>query len=762
MTNEPHNSKPTLTETVSIGSMCLMILLVLMRAMSSHEPFPMWETDPFLFSLPLTGISYGYGVLLNTLVMFFGLVVLLTTRSPDLRSEKLLNILAAFGFAGLGFFLISDPQSLLNSSTIGAMMTALLASRCFLSARPEWIKVCIPLVLGSAVVFAVIGAHQVFIQHPQTVSMYDETKDAFLEARGWTDGSFEVLSYERRLRQPEPTGWFGLSNVYASFIAAFAVAIAMVTLCSIRKAWWILSALVAGALLAMLAISKSKGGIGAAALGFATLQYVLLRRSGRPRRLGWSTASACVFVMAGVVGGAVMHQLSLLFRGQYMVGALRVFAEHPLLGVGPGRFQEAYMVSKPSTSPEDVTSAHNLVFDLLAQLGIPGIALIATLCIVLLTARLPDSDGEQTQTSLASGIRTRVILLTVLIVGAGAIRLQSNAMDLELMLLLMCGIIGWIVMSVLLGLLGNTRTLRLAMTGAAVVLSLHAMLDLTPIWIVSGPLFGLCIGMGFISTQRLDSEPKLSASKLVLMVVLATSVVFGGMGAAKGIARDQQLISLGTPAQEIVAIRDMIEDRMPGEEITQRITDLLGPGNSSNQPSLLQALDQFEIQTRYESALGLMMLTEDFNDRAVDITALEQVMKSAMILDRQGLGESNQLWDWIAETAQTLSTRNSFTERKWAGQAYITIARNHSSDPSKAIEQLTRGFDAWTAADTLNPHDPKHAYRLMELSAEIGDLNGAKKWAAEAIERSGRMRLDPLKQLNATSLKRARDLVDSQ
>lgn len=766
MTEHETTHKPLPREMLPIGAFCILTALILLRSLTLHEPFPMWESDPYLFSIPLTGIPFGFGVLLNTAVMLLGLIVFLLSHSPTNRTESVLNVLAGIGFAGLGFHLFTDPQSLLNASTLGAMISTILATRIVLSSFPHWIQVFMPLVLGSVVLLGAIGAHQVYIQHPQTVEMYDQTKDAFLNARGWTDGSFEVMSYERRLRQPEPTGWFGLSNVYASFIAAFGVAMLMLTLCSIRKAWWILCGMLAIVIFAMLVISKSKGGIGAAVLGFVTLQYVLARPSSRPRRLGWSTLSACILVIFGVIGGAMMHQLSLLFRGQYMVGALRIFTDHPLIGVGPGHFQDAYMVNKPSTSPEDVTSAHNLVFDLLSQLGLAGLAFIAVLVLVLLSARIPARDTKIADPRIPIGIPTRIILLSVLVVGVGVIRLQSNAMDIELMSLLLVGIVCWIIMSLLLAIKGTTRTLSLAMTGAAVVLALHAMLDLTPVWIVSAPLFGLCIGMGFLPTNppkttAPNAKNALAFPKLFLALSLACSVVFAGLGAFKGIARDQRMIELGTPAQEISLIRTMIEDRAPGEEITQRITHLIGAENMRNQLSILQALDQFEVQTRYQSALGFMKLAEDHHDRTLDIAAVEQVMKSAMTLDTHGFAESAQLWNWVAASALTLSSRESFTELKWAGQAYMALAQFHSSDETQAIEMKELALDVWTLADPLNPHDPKHAYRLMELSVQLANRSGSAKWATEAIERSDRMRLDPLKQLDSESLQDARSVLMS-
>ena len=748
--------------------MILMLLMILIRAMSAHEPFPMWETDPFVFSVPLTGIPYGFAILLNTIIMLLGLTLLVLCPQQRTRSEYILSVLGGFGFVGLAFHIFIDPQSLLNGSTLGAMFVTLLATRAFVSAMPHWFSFVASLVLGCVVMLGAVGLHQVFIQHPQTVAMYEQTKDAFLQARGWNDGSFEVLSYERRLNQPEPTGWFGLSNVYASFIAAFGVAMLMITLCSIRRAWWILSALLTAGIFALLLISKSKGGIGAGVLGFALLQYALARRNNRPRRLGWSVLSGYVIAMLGVLGGAVMNQLSLLFRGQYMVGSLKIFAEYPVLGVGPGRYQDAYMRLKPSTSPEDVTSAHNLPFDLLAQLGIPGIALIAAGVVLLLGARLPDSESVQdTQSNqhipqhLSSGIIKRIVILSVLLVGVIAIRLQSNAIDIELMGILLAGMLSWGVLALTLTKVATMRTLRIAMSGAAMVLVIHSMLDLAPIWIVSAPLFGICVGLGFFRVQSSDALRSFHWTRVVMLLPIFAAVVGSGIGAIHAIQRDARLMELGRPAQEIATIRDMMSEGLPGEEITLRINTLIAGESIPNQLSVLQAFDQFELQTRYRSALGLMALTEEHKDRKLDISALDQVMKAAVILDARNFAEAEDLWEWVSSTARTFSTRTSFTELRWSGQAFITLAEHTASgsDHSQADQWRSHALDSWLEADTYNPHDPKHAYRIMTLLRTLGQAEQSKIWASKAIDRSDRMRLDPLKQLNAASLEDARSVL---
>src|SRR5690606_14992553 len=77
--------------------------------------------------------------------------------------------------------------------------------------------------------------------------------------------------------------------------------------------------------------------------------------------------------------GERLGELSLLFRSFYLRGAIAIIADHPLLGVGPAGFKDAYMLAKPAIAPEDVTSAHSVLFDLGATLGLAGLAWIALL-----------------------------------------------------------------------------------------------------------------------------------------------------------------------------------------------------------------------------------------------------------------------------------------------------------------------------------------------------------------------------------------------
>jgi hypothetical protein len=665
--------------------------------------------------------------------------------------------LLSIGFIGLCVHLYQNPEGMVEASTLGAMFATMLAARSFLSNNRGWVPIAVPLVIGAGISMLLYGFHQVYIQHPLTVELYESNKEAFLNARGWSDGSFEVLSYERRLNQPEPTGWFGLANVYASFLAAFGIAMVMMALCSLKKAWWLVSGLIAAAFLIMLVISKSKGAIGAAGLGFIVIQYALVRKEGRFSRVGTSTLGASILLMLGVFGGAMMGQLSLLFRGQYMVGALRIFEHHPIFGVGPGLFQDAYMKYKPSTSPEDVTSAHNLLFDLLAQLGISGIACVLLLILAVLSASIPGKDDTE-QTSIPNRVRLRIIALISLVAGVVSIRLQSAAIDLEIMLVLLLGLGLWILTSVMLSALTSERTLRLSMLAGSVVLLLHALFDLTPVWIASAPLFGLCVGMGLSPDDtKPTSTKRFDYLKAPLAVSTFIAIVLVGHGAFNLIQRDQTLIELARPSQRIASIKASMSKNDPIQTVADELSLLTNIRVPADPRVISDTLRTVEIDQRVHAAQTLMQMHLT-HDPTLKIAALEHTMKAAMSLDAIHQDGSDPLWCWVQEQAESIATQGgTFAELKWAGDALLSVAE---VKPTQQNELRVKALDIWIQADGLNPHDPKHALRVMDLLVGLDRPLDAQKWAQEALDRSDRMKLDPLKQLNANSRTRAQALID--
>ena len=125
------------------------------------------------------------------------------------------------GVVTIAFHAYTDFETVLPGSNILAILSTLYIAS-FAHRFHGLQRLVGAAVLSIAVLFVTMGAYEMFVTHPATVVSYEQTRDSFLAARGWSEGSFETLAYERRLYQAEPIVWFGLTNVFASFCGACA------------------------------------------------------------------------------------------------------------------------------------------------------------------------------------------------------------------------------------------------------------------------------------------------------------------------------------------------------------------------------------------------------------------------------------------------------------------------------------------------------------------------------------------------------------
>jgi hypothetical protein len=138
---------------------------------------------------------------------------------------------------------------------------------------------------------------------------------------------------------------------------------------------------------ACLVLTKSRSGLIAAGGGLL-LVWLLGQKRAALRR--WKTPAvllaAAVVLVAAVTAGA-FHRLSLGqavtsfgYRLQYWQASVRMIADHPLLGCGPGNFQDAYLRYKLPEASEEVADPHDFLLEIWATAGTPAaLALLAVL-----------------------------------------------------------------------------------------------------------------------------------------------------------------------------------------------------------------------------------------------------------------------------------------------------------------------------------------------------------------------------------------------
>jgi O-antigen ligase len=90
----------------------------------------------------------------------------------------------------------------------------------------------------------------------------------------------------------------------------------------------------------------------------------------------------CVVVWYGITRGRLPGGNSMMVRWQYWGGAVKMFADYPVTGVGGGNFGSFYPHYKAASALETVVDPHNFMLSILTQYGLLG--LIGFLAVVSL------------------------------------------------------------------------------------------------------------------------------------------------------------------------------------------------------------------------------------------------------------------------------------------------------------------------------------------------------------------------------------------
>ncbi|MFM7259147.1 MAG: O-antigen ligase family protein [bacterium] len=395
------------------------------RTMVSVEP-NVWfaDVDPARDPMPLLAFGAAKSHMLD-LVLFVSAAIALFGEARAKRGVRtglvllaLLPVPVAFIHARTGIV----AENGFRADTWIAAMLAFVALAHLVRDRAMR-AAALAVLLGVIALLAVRGAVQVFIEHPATVAHFEATRDEFFAARGWLPDSSAARSYERRLMQPEATGWFGLSNPFSTMMGVGVVGFAALAIVARRMQQsgnTLLLAVAACACGALLFVNGGKGAIGATVIGAAVLVFSL--RRGAPISARWMLVlPACMLAVVGArwLVGTRINELSLLFRGYYIEAGLNILSkpEWFIFGCGPDRVQEFFNAAKPANCPEDVKSLHSIFFDWFVAFGVSGFAWIGLVVAMFWSKRAAGADADAPTRSEAEG---RVVARLALAVAVGA------------------------------------------------------------------------------------------------------------------------------------------------------------------------------------------------------------------------------------------------------------------------------------------------------------------------------------------------------
>jgi O-antigen ligase len=276
------------------------------------------------------------------------------------------------------------------------MGLAYFAARQWIADRREARAVLVAM-LALAATLSLYGLYQRFYEFAETRAVYASNPDSALRSAGvWlAPGSAQRELLENRLRCNEPLATFALTNSLAGLLAAwFTVAIGIGLWSSHNRRVWFAVAVVAVPITTCLLLTKSRSGYIAALTGLGALAIVLRGWPLRGRRVLAALAGTLLLLAAAVgIAFAVDHQIaakavkSLGYRFQYWQATWHMITDHPVVGCGPGSFQDAYTRYKLPEASEEVADPHNFLLEVWATAGAPAaVALLGVLGGLIATA----------------------------------------------------------------------------------------------------------------------------------------------------------------------------------------------------------------------------------------------------------------------------------------------------------------------------------------------------------------------------------------
>jgi len=712
-----------------------LLAVALVRTVVALPPWRVFDVDPLQAPGAMDGIGATGSLTLDLLLCLSAAAVLAGVHRRGGSIDPLLLLLWMLPLPWLWWHGRSDLEQAWRGGTLAAAWLGFIAAAHLRQAPGHRLLLAAGL-LACVSPWLLRGAAQWFIEHPAMVAHYDAHRGEILAAFGWEPDGESARLYERRLRQREATGWFGLANVFSSLLAAAAVAWAALWLWGrgrhLGGGTVALAALFTVAAAAGVVLNGSKGAIAALLAG---LLFLFMRMA-----VGWwrgvATAAPAIpdassppgsasrwvllavpiglgaIVLRGVLPEGLLGERSLLFRWHYLVGASRVLGMVPLVGAGPAGFQEWYLLEKPPRSPEVVQSAHSVLVDHLLAVGLVGVAWIG-----LLLRTLWRSAVEPTAAAPLRGAAVAVVYLAAC---AAAFVAMATAAPASLRIEALWPWIG-------VGLFGPAalvaRSILLALPASAVS------------WLLAAAAFTLLlhgqVEMTFFNQGSLPWA--------LLLVGLAGAAGSGGRRMAWGAALPALPAVLGA-----LLLAGPIRDAWSAERALRAAAAPLealadGAGRSRRPPDARAVLE-----ARRLAADRLAALAEAPSRAAAHAAALEIEQRLATALavsDRAAAREAFMAAEAVCERALR---RFGPSAKRLAERARVLRVWRHAHPDEVPADALVAALQQALARQ---PGDPRLWIDLGEAHHAAGDPAAARTAWRRALALDADLELDPLIQL---------------
>jgi hypothetical protein len=365
-----------------------------------------WLGDGHSFTMILLLLTVGYLLIAlsqcrltrrwHAVDLAVGLLVLFCVGSA------VLGVMASLGAANNPEFNArhSSPRLALNAAWewVGLGLVYFL-TRQLVATRLET-RGLLAIMIGLTAALAVLGLYQVTVTLPAERAAYAANPDEVLKSMGqwFAPGSPERMRFEARLAGNEPLATFALTNSLAGVLATWLIVAlgvgwnywcgrttAVNGVAAVRYGLYLVALLL---IAVCLALTNSRSAFVALAVGVLLLPLAIAPQKYR-RVARWIAAVGCVAIVLAVgalIAGradsplAAAASKSLGYRLEYWQSTLDMIANYPVLGVGPGEFQNYYTQYKLPGASEEIRDPHNFILEVWATGGtLSFLALVAVL-----------------------------------------------------------------------------------------------------------------------------------------------------------------------------------------------------------------------------------------------------------------------------------------------------------------------------------------------------------------------------------------------
>ena len=316
-----------------------------------------------------------------------------------------------------------------------ALMAVLLAQ---ILDSPLKIKLVLAVIAALGIVSVYQCAEQFFFSNQMTIEQYEHDPQSLLEPLGIEPGTFQQFLFEHRLYTQGVRGFFTTRNSAGSFalMASFAAIALFIEKLSLKNPainrgakysapplHLLACGTAAATVIFGLALTCSKGAI----LGslFAAALFITYLYFGR--RLKAHKKAILIVCLLSIIAGSwlvISYGLKhnrlpggsgMLVRWQYWHASAKMYADHPLTGVGPGNFADFYPHYKPPEALESVADPHNFILSILTQYGPLGLAgFLAMILVPLWRVIFPVHLKDERRETRDEGRTLAIVFLIVI------------------------------------------------------------------------------------------------------------------------------------------------------------------------------------------------------------------------------------------------------------------------------------------------------------------------------------------------------------